>query len=224
MKQDQDFKHIAIAGNIGSGKTTLTALLAKHYDWVPHYEAIENNPYIDDFYQDMQTWSFHMQIYYLNYRYQQILEIRKGENTVVQDRTIYEDAYIFAPNLHEMGLMHSRDFDTYRNLYETIQTQIQPPDLLIYLRASLPALVTQIQKRGRSFEDSIRLDYLKKLNQRYEDWISGYSGKKLLIVDVDDCNFADIPQDMGHIINLVERERPGLFAPKTSKRQAPVTG
>jgi deoxyadenosine/deoxycytidine kinase len=211
MKQEKDFKHIAIAGNIGSGKTTLTTLLAKHYDWKPHYEAIENNPYIDDFYQDMQTWSFHMQVYYLNYRYQQIIEIRKGEHTVVQDRTIYEDAYIFAPNLHEMGLMHTRDFETYKNLYETIQTQIQPPDLLIYLRASLPALVTQIQKRGRSFEDSIRLDYLKKLNQRYENWIASYSGKKLLIVDVDDCNFADIPQDMGNIINLVERERAGLF-------------
>jgi deoxyadenosine/deoxycytidine kinase len=211
MKQDKDFKHIAIAGNIGSGKTTLATLLAKHYDWQPHYEAIENNPYIDDFYQDMQTWSFHMQIYYLNYRFQQVLEIRKGINTVVQDRTIYEDAYIFAPNLHDMGLMHSRDFDTYKNLYETIQTQIEPPDLLIYLRASLPALVTQIQRRGRSFEDSIRLDYLKKLNQRYEDWIAGYHGKKLMVVDVDDCNFADSPEDMGHIINLVERERAGLF-------------
>jgi len=214
---DKDFKHIAIAGNIGSGKTTLATLLAKHYDWVPHYEVIENNPYIDDFYQDMQTWSFHMQLYYLNYRFKQVLEIRKGEQTVVQDRTIYEDAYIFAPNLHDMGLMHSRDFDTYINLYETIQTQIEPPDLLIYLRASLPALVTQIQKRGRSFEDSIRLDYLKKLNQRYEDWIAEYHGKKLLIVDVDNCNFADSPEDMGAIINLVERERAGLFGTHSKK-------
>jgi deoxyadenosine/deoxycytidine kinase len=211
MKKDKDFKHIAVAGNIGSGKTTLTTLLAKHYGWQPHYEVIENNPYIDDFYQDMQTWSFHMQMYYLNYRFQQILEIRKGEETVIQDRTIYEDAYIFAPNLHDMGLMNSRDFDTYENLYETIQSLIAPPDLLIYLRASLPALVTQIQKRGRKFEDSIRLDYLKKLNQRYEDWIEKYSGKRLLIVDVDNCNFADNPEDMGEIINLVERERQGLF-------------
>jgi len=209
---DKDFKHIAIAGNIGSGKTTLATLLAKHYDWQPDYEVIENNPYIDDFYQDMQTWSFHMQVYYLNYRFQQVLAIRNGDQTVVQDRTIYEDAYIFAPNLHEMGLMHSRDFDTYKKLYETIQTQIATPDLLIYLRASLPALVTQIQRRGRSFEDSIRLDYLKKLNQRYEDWIASYPGKKLLIIDVDTCNFADNPEDLGDIINRVERERAGLFA------------
>ena len=220
MSEDKDFKHIAIAGNIGSGKTTLATLLARHYNWVPQYEVIENNPYIDDFYQDMQTWSFHMQIYYLNYRFQKVLEIRKGTDTVVQDRTIYEDAHIFAPNLHEMGLMGSRDFETYKNLYQTIESQIAPPDLLIYLRASLPALVTQIQRRGRKFEDSIRLDYLKKLNQRYEDWIADYHGKRLLIIDVDSCNFADSPEDLGTIINLVESERAGLFAPRSSKKKA----
>lgn len=211
MLNDKDFKHIAIAGNIGAGKTTLTQLLAKHYKWQPQYEEVENNPYIDDFYQDMQHWSFHMQIFYLNYRFQQILAIRRGENTVVQDRTIYEDAHIFAPNLHDMGLMTKRDFDNYLNLYSTIQSLIAPPDLLIYLRASIPALVNQIQKRGRTFEDSIRLDYLKKLNERYESWISSYTGNKLIIVNIDTCNFEDNPQELGSIINKIERERSGLF-------------
>jgi deoxyadenosine/deoxycytidine kinase len=210
-KPDKDFKHIAIAGNIGAGKTTLTTLLARHYGWQPHFEEIENNPYIDDFYQDMQRWSFHMQIYYLNYRFRQILDIRNGEHSVIQDRTIYEDAAIFAPNLHEMGLMNTRDFETYKALYETIASSVQPPDLLIYLRASIPALVTQIQNRGRPFEDSLRLDYLKKLNERYENWISEYKGNKLLIVNVDECNFDEVPEDLGTIINRIERERSGLF-------------
>jgi deoxyadenosine/deoxycytidine kinase len=210
-RPDKDFKHIAIAGNIGAGKTTLTTLLARHYGWEPHFEEIENNPYIDDFYQDMQRWSFHMQIYYLNYRFRQILDIRNGEKSVVQDRTIYEDAAIFAPNLHEMGLMNTRDFETYQDLYNTIASSIQPPDLLIYLRASIPALVNQIQKRGRTFEDSLRLDYLKKLNERYENWIAGYKGNRLLIVNVDECNFDELPEDLGTIINRIERERSGLF-------------
>jgi deoxyadenosine/deoxycytidine kinase len=210
-RKDKDFKHIAIAGNIGAGKTTLTTLLAKHYGWQPHFEEVENNPYIDDFYQDMQRWSFHMQIFYLNNRFQQILEIRNGEQSVIQDRTIYEDAHIFAPNLHDMGLMNGRDFDTYKNLYQTIQSQIQAPDLLIYLRATIPTLVNQIQKRGRKFEDSIRLDYLKKLNQRYEDWANSYTGNRLLVINVDDCNFAENPEHLGDIINKIERERSGLF-------------
>lgn len=217
-RPDKDFKHIAIAGNIGAGKTTLTTLLSRHYGWQPNFEEIEDNPYIDDFYQDMQRWSFHMQIYYLNYRFRQILEIRNGEKSVVQDRTIYEDAHIFAPNLHEMGLMNTRDFETYQDLYQTIASSVKPPDLLIYLRASIPALVTQIQKRGRKFEDSLRLDYLKKLNERYENWIDGYQANlpagqagKLLIVNVDECNFDDVPEDLGTIINRIERERGGLF-------------
>lgn len=210
-RPDKDFKHIAVAGNIGAGKTTLTTLLARHYGWQPNFEEIENNPYIDDFYQDMQRWSFHMQIYYLNYRFRQILDIRNGDKSVVQDRTIYEDAHIFAPNLHEMGLMNTRDFETYQDLYNTIASSVQPPDLLIYLRASIPALVTQIQKRGRKFEDSLRLDYLKKLNERYENWIEGYKGNKLLIVNVDECNFDEVPEDLGTIINRIERERSGLF-------------
>nr|MDQ3073612.1 deoxynucleoside kinase [Bacteroidota bacterium] len=204
MPQDKDFKHIAIAGNIGAGKTTLTRQLARHYNWEPHYEEVENNPYIDDFYQDMQRWSFHMQIYYLNYRLQQIITIRKGDSTVIQDRTIYEDAHIFAPNLHDMGLMTQRDFDNYLSLYETIQSQIQPPDLLIYLKASIPTLVNQIQKRGRTFEDAIRLDYLKRLNNRYDEWVEAYEGKKLIIVNVDDCNFADIPEQLGDIISIID--------------------
>jgi len=212
MLKDKDFKHIAIAGNIGAGKTTLTTLLAKHYGWEPHFEEIENNPYIDDFYEDMQHWSFHMQIYYLNMRFRQVLEIRNGNHSVIQDRTIYEDAKIFAPNLHDMGLMTRRDFDNYLNLYETISALIQPPDLLIYLRASIPALVNQIQRRGRTFEDSIRLDYLKKLHARYEEWIEGYKGHRILIIDVDNCNFADKPEDLGQIIEKIERERRGLFS------------
>lgn len=211
MRKDKDFKHVAIAGNIGAGKTTLTTLLAKHYEWEAHFEEVESNPYIDDFYGDMNHWSFHMQIYYINYRFQQVLAIRKGDATVVQDRTIYEDAYIFAPNLHDMGLMNTRDFETYTRLYETIQQLIAPPDLLIYLRASIPALVTQIQRRGRTFEDSIRLDYLKKLNQRYDDWINGYKNGRLLVVNVDEINFADRPEDLGRIINMIDSERAGLF-------------
>lgn len=211
MRKDKDFKHVAIAGNIGAGKTTLTTLLAKHYGWEAHFEEVESNPYIDDFYGDMNHWSFHMQIYYINYRFQQVLAIRKGDATVVQDRTIYEDAYIFAPNLHDMGLMNTRDFETYTRLYETIQQLIAPPDLLIYLRASIPALVTQIQRRGRTFEDSIRLDYLKKLNQRYDDWINGYKNGRLLVVNVDEINFADRPEDLGRIINMIDSERAGLF-------------
>ncbi|MCX6351644.1 MAG: deoxynucleoside kinase [Bacteroidetes bacterium] len=207
-----DFKHIAIAGNIGAGKTTLVTLLAKHYGWTPHFEEVENNPYIDDFYQDMQRWSFHMQIYYLNNRFQQILDIRAGEKSVIQDRTIYEDAHIFAPNLHDMSLMSTRDYEAYQNLYKTLQSLIAPPDLLIYLRASIPTLVTQIQKRGRSFEDSIRLDYLKKLNARYEEFIEGYDkANRLLVINVDDCNFEEDPAQLGDIINRIERERGGLF-------------
>ena len=211
MQNDTHFKHIAIAGNIGAGKTTLTHALAKHYNWEPHYEQVESNPYIDDFYQDMQHWSFHMQIYYLNSRFEQMLAIRSGDHTIIQDRTIYEDAHIFAPNLHEMGLMSTRDYETYSSLYQTIQQLVEPPDLLIYLRATIPALVFQIQKRGRKFEDYLRLDYLKKLNQRYEEWIEGYKGKKLLIINVDEVNFADKQEDLGIIINKIESERAGLF-------------
>ncbi|MCO5248763.1 MAG: deoxynucleoside kinase [Chitinophagales bacterium] len=204
-------KHIAIAGNIGAGKTTLTRLLAEHYGWIPRYEDVENNPYINDFYEDMTRWSFNLQVYFLNNRFQQILEIQRGGNTVIQDRTIYEDAYIFAPNLHEMGLMNTRDFENYINLFKNVSSQISPPDLLIYLKSSLPTLVGQIEKRGREYEDNLRLDYLKQLNQYYDNWIDGYNLGKLLIISVDDINFADNKEDLGTVIEKVDAELFGLF-------------
>jgi len=192
--------HIAIAGNIGSGKSTLTALLAKHFQWKPHFENVDTNPYLMSFYEDMQRWSFNLQIYFLNSRFRQIVEIRKSGENVVQDRTIYEDAYIFAPNLHDMGLMDTRDFQNYQSLFELMISFIQPPDLLVYLRATVPTLVRQIQKRGRPYEESIRLDYLKGLNERYEDWISQYKAGKLLIIDVDHTDFASNTEDLASVI------------------------
>jgi deoxyadenosine/deoxycytidine kinase len=204
-------RHIAIAGNIGAGKTTLTNLLAKHYDWEVHLEDMDDNPYISDFYEDMQRWSFNLQVYFLNTRWQRIQEIRNGKKTVIQDRTIYEDANIFAPNLHSMGLMSTRDFENYSRLYENIKEQIQAPDLLIYLRAGIPKLVDQIQMRGRDYEDAIRLDYLKRLNERYEAWISDYKLGPLLIFNVDDMNFQDNPDDLAKIINQIESTINGLF-------------
>ena len=203
--------HIAIAGNIGSGKTTLTRLLSKHYRWEPHFEDVDQNPYLNDFYNDMQRWSFNLQIYFLNSRFSQILEIRKMGKTVVQDRTIYEDAHIFAPNLHAMGLLSSRDFDNYFSLFELMSSLIQPPDLLIYLRASVPTLVNQIQKRGRDYENSIRLDYLTRLNERYEAWIGKYDLGKLLVIDVDNLNFTEKNEGLSSIINKIDAEIHGLF-------------
>lgn len=203
--------HIAIAGNIGSGKTTLTTLLARHYNWEPHYEDVEDNPYISDFYEDMPRWSFNLQIYFLNSRFNSIMQIRETGRNVIQDRTVYEDAYIFAPNLHAMGLMSTRDFENYTRLFNTLNEFIQPPDLLIYLRTGIPTLVNQIQKRGRDYEDSIRLDYLKRLNERYEAWISTYKGGKLLVLDVDNLNFIDNQEDFGEVIRRIESEINGLF-------------
>lgn len=203
--------HIAIAGNIGSGKTSLTTLLAKHYNWDTHFEDVEHNPYLNDFYDDMQRWSFNLQIYYLNSRFTQIQEIKTSEKTVIQDRTIYEDAYIFAPNLHSMGLMTTRDFENYFSLFNLMDSFISAPDLLIYLRASVPTLVNQIQKRGREYEESIRIDYLKRLNERYEAWISTYDKGKLLIVDVDNNNFIQNEEDLGKIILNIDSEINGLF-------------
>lgn len=203
--------HIAIAGNIGAGKTTLTKLLSKHYGWETHFEDVDQNPYLLDFYDDMQRWSFNLQIYYLNSRFTQIQDIKESKNTIIQDRTIYEDAYIFAPNLHSMGLMSTRDFENYFSLFNLLESFISAPDLLIYLRASVPKLVNNIQKRGREYEESIRLDYLKRLNERYEAWISTYDRGKLLIIDIDENSFHDNPEDLGKIINAVDGELHGLF-------------
>ncbi len=203
--------HIAVAGNIGAGKTTLAGLLAKHYKWMPHYEDVDENQYLNDFYNDMQRWAFNLQIYFLNSRFKQIIDIRKSGKTVIQDRTIYEDAEIFAPNLHSMGLMSTRDFKNYKSLFDLMISLIQPPDLLIYLRASVPTLVNQIQKRGREYENSIRLDYLKQLNERYEHWISGYKMGKLLIINVDNLDFTLNPEDLSSIIDKIDAQIHGLF-------------
>lgn len=203
--------HIAIAGNIGSGKTTLAGLLAKHYGWEAHYEKVEENPYLNDFYEDMQRWAFNLQIYFLNTRFNQILKIRNSDKTVIQDRTIYEDAHIFAPNLHSMGLMSTRDFETYFSLFSQVTSLLQPPDLVLYLRASVPTLVTQIQKRGREYENNIRLDYLKKLNDRYDSWIESYNLGKLLTINVDDLNFSESKEDLRKVIDKIDAEIHGLF-------------
>jgi len=203
--------HVAVAGNIGSGKTTLTGLLAKHYGWEAHYEDVDENPYLNDFYNEMQRWSFNLQIYFLNARFSQILDIRNSGKKVIQDRTIFEDAYIFAPNLHSMGLMTTRDFENYFSLFTLVEQFVQPPDLLIYLKASVPTLVNQIQNRGREYEEAIRLDYLKRLNERYESWISTYDKGKLLVVDVDNNNFKEVNEDLGLIIHKIDTELHGLF-------------
>ncbi|MCC6384431.1 MAG: deoxynucleoside kinase [Bacteroidia bacterium] len=203
--------HIAVAGNIGSGKTTLTGLLAKHFKWEAHYESVDDNPYLNDFYEDMQRWSFNLQIFFLNSRFQQLINMKKSSRHVVQDRTIYEDAYIFAPNLHAMGLMTTRDYHNYLNLFNLMMNFVTPPDLLIYLRGTVPALVNQIEKRGRPYENTIRIDYLKRLNERYEGWISGYESGKLLIVDIDEINFAENNEQLGEIISRVQGDLHGLF-------------
>jgi len=203
--------HIAVAGNIGSGKTTLTTQLAKNFKWEPHFESVDNNPYLVDFYEDMQRWSFNLQVYFLNSRFRQVVGFQKSNKTVIQDRTIYEDAHIFAPNLHAMGLMSTRDFQNYQELFQLMASFIKPPDLMIYLRGSVPALVNQIQKRGRTYEDNIRLDYLKRLNERYEGWISEYDAGKLLIIDIDEINFADNAEDLGSIVHKINAELNGLF-------------
>ncbi len=203
--------HIAIAGNIGSGKTTLTGLLAKHMNYETLYESTDNNPYLNSFYEDMRRWSFNLQIYFLHTRFKQVLDIQKAGKNVIQDRTLYEDAYIFAPNLHDMGLMNTRDFENYLSIFELLASFVKYPDLLIYLRGSVPTLVKQIQKRGREYENTIRLDYLSSLNQRYEEWIDNYDKGKLLVIDIEELNFADNPNDLGVVIDRINAEINGLF-------------
>ncbi len=203
--------HIAIAGNIGSGKTTLTNLLSKHLGYETLFENTEDNPYINSFYEDMRRWSFNLQIYFLHTRFKQIVDIQKDNRNVIQDRTIYEDAYIFAPNLHEMGLMNTRDYENYLATFELVSSFIKYPDLIIYLRGSVPTLVSQIQKRGRDYESTIRLDYLSSLNNFYEDWISKYDKGKLLVIDIEELNFADNPEDLGIVIDRINAEFNRLF-------------
>ncbi len=204
-------KHIAVAGNIGAGKTTLTEMLSKHYRWIPQFEDVDHNPYLFDFYEDMPRWSFNLQVFFLNSRLSNLLEITRGTETVIQDRTIYEDAHIFAPNLHEMGLMSKRDFENYFDFFQTLKQLIQPPDLLIYLQASVPTLVGQIQKRGREYEENIRLDYLKRLNEYYNKWIDQYKEGQLLVINVDKNKFAENDEHFGEIIRKIDSQMYGLF-------------
>ena len=202
--------HIAVAGNIGSGKTTLTKMLAAHYGWTPKFESVDYNPYLADYYEDMERWSFNLQIYFLNQRFKDVVDISKTDEVIIQDRTIYEDARIFAPNLHAMGLMSTRDFENYTDLFDLMMSMVNPPDLLIYLKSSIPNLVAQIQKRGREYEKGIRIDYLTGLNDRYEEWIAGYKGN-LLVVDADNVKFANRPEDFEKVTDMIDAKLFGLF-------------
>ena len=202
--------HIAIAGNIGSGKTTLTRMLAARYGWTPKYESVDFNPYLSDFYEDMSRWSFNLQIYFLNKRFKDVVEISKTADVIIQDRTIYVDARIFAPNLHDMGLMSSRDFETYSDLFDLMMSLVKMPDLLIYLKSSIPNLVSQIQKRGREYEKTIRIDYLTGLNNKYENWIKDYKGH-LLVIDADRYKFGNKEEDFEAVTSMIDSELFGLF-------------
>jgi len=211
MAQKDRNLHIGIAGNIGSGKTSLTTILSKHYKWQAYYESVDNNPYLDDFYQDMQRWSFNLQVYFLNSRFRQVLEIRNSGKTIVQDRTIYEDANIFAPNLHDMGLMDTRDYKNYISLFKLMTSLIKPPDLLIYLKSSVSTLVKQIQKRGRDYETKISIDYLKNLNERYDKWIEGYNLGDLLVIDSDNIDFIEKQEDLSMVLDKIDAKLFGIF-------------
>ena len=203
--------HIAIAGNIGAGKTTLTKLLAKHYRWQAHYEEVLENPYLDDFYHEMERWSFNLQIYFLYNRFSQILDIQKSGKKIIQDRSIYEDAYIFAPNLHSMGLLTKRDFENYKNMFSLMEKLVKGPDIMIYLRSSISKLVENIHLRGREFENSISIDYLSRLNERYEAWVQNYDKGRIISIDVDKVNFVGDPNAFVNVISLIDKEINGLF-------------
>lgn len=211
MPPKSALKYIAVAGNIGSGKTTLTQMLAKHYKWTPHYEDVEHNPYLVDFYENMHRWSFNLQVYFLNTRLKNLIDIKNGKTSVIQDRTIYEDAYIFAPNLYEMGLMTKRDYENYASFFENLKTLVKPPDLLIYLKASIPVLVDQIQKRGRDYEENLRLDYLKRLNEFYNKWIDKYTDGPLLVIDIDKNKFPENKEDFAEVVRRIDAQLHGLF-------------
>lgn len=202
--------HIAIAGNIGSGKTTLTKLLAARYGWTPRFEPVDNNPYLEDFYHDMNRWSFNLQVYFLNKRFKEVVEISKSTDTIIQDRTIYEDACIFAPNLHDQGYMSDRDFKNYTDLFNLMMSLVKMPQLMIYIRSSIPTLVKHIEKRGRDFEKSIRIDYLTGLQKRYDDWLSTYDGE-LITIDGDKINFEDSKEDFRKITDMIDASLYGLF-------------
>jgi deoxyadenosine/deoxycytidine kinase len=204
--------HLAVSGNIGSGKTTLTEKLAKHYGWKAEFEAVDDNPYLPDFYEDMKRWSFHLQVYFLNSRFNQLKTIQGSSDSTIQDRTIYEDAYIFAANLYKSNLLSERDYANYKSLFDSMIAHVKAPDLLIYLKADIPKLVGQIEKRGRSYETAMRIDYLKNLNSHYEEWIAGYKEGKLLIIDVNELDFVERPGDFSFIVEKIEREIFGLFA------------
>ena len=202
--------HIAVAGNIGCGKTTLTRMLAQRYGWTPRYESVADNPYLADFYADMKRWSFNLQIYFLNRRFKEVVEISKSQEFIIQDRTIFEDACIFAPNLHDQGMMSDRDFDNYRDLFDLMMSLVKLPDLMIYIRSSIPTLVAQIQKRGREYEQTMSLDYLEGLSRRYEEWIEGYRGQ-LIVIDGDNCKFGDRPEDFKQVTDMIDAKLYGLF-------------
>ncbi|MEM6358671.1 MAG: deoxynucleoside kinase [Bacteroidota bacterium] len=204
--------HLAICGNIGSGKTTLAKMLAKHYGWQAELEAVDDNPYLADFYEDMKRWSFHLQIYFLNSRFNQVKNIRESKISTVQDRTIYEDAYIFAANLYKSGFINDRDYSSYLTLFESMIQHVEPPDLLVYLKADIPKLVSQIEKRGRDYENAIRLDYLKNLNQHYSDWIDSYDLGKLLVIEVNHIDFVASAEDLSSIVQRIDAEIHGLFS------------
>lgn len=209
--------HIAIAGNIGSGKTTLTKMLAKRYGWIPRFEPVDNNPYLDDFYHDMSRWSFNLQVYFLNKRFKEVVEISQSKEAIIQDRTIFEDAKIFAPNLHDQGYMSDRDFENYSDLFDLMMSLVKLPQLMIYIRSSIPTLVKHIEKRGRSFEKSIRIDYLTGLQQRYEEWIKNYKGE-LIIIDGDKLSFEDTPEDFRKVTDLIDASLYGLFPLEEDKK------